>query len=205
MAEAKTVASFLSRVLAALDLIKEGATVRSAAEAIGISWRTLIRYKNQKTVCDIPGNVTANQVFNQSEEVQLREYLETTSAMFYGLSGTETRRLAFDFAIQLGKKTPKSWQENQIAGADWFSAFLRRTRLSLRTPEATSINRAKEFNNKAANQFYDNLAKLLHDRQYKPGRIINLDETGFTNVHACAKVVAPTGRKQVGQATAGES
>ena len=81
----------------ALDIIHEGETVRSAAETTGISWRTLMRYKTQKTVSDIPGNVTANQVFTQDEEVRLREYLERSSAMFYGLSTKETRRLAFDF------------------------------------------------------------------------------------------------------------
>lgn len=188
----------------ALKLIRDGLSVQGAAEATGISWRTLMRYKKSKTVPDIPGYVTANTVFTPSEEVQLREYLETSSSMFYGLSTTETRQLAFQFAARLGKKMPKNWIETSMAGIDWLRSFLRRNRLSIRTPEATSINRAQGFNRKAVNEFYINLAKLLQDQRYKPGRVINLDETGFTNVHACRKIVAPTGRKQVGQVTAGE-
>ena len=107
-------------------MIRQGATVKGAAEATGISWRrTLIRYKNEKTIRDIPGYVTANKVFTLGEDVQLSEYqyLETSSVMFYGLSPTETRRLAFEFAARLGKKM-RNWEETRMTGADWLCAFL---------------------------------------------------------------------------------
>ena len=108
-------------------MIRQSATVKGAAEATGISWcRTLIRYKNEKTIRDIPGYVTADKVFTPGEDVQLSEYqyLETSSVMFYGLSPTETRRLAFEFAARVRKKTRKNWEETHMAGADWLYAFL---------------------------------------------------------------------------------
>ena len=113
----------------AFDMIRQGATVK------GISWcRTLIQYKNEKTIRDIPRYVTANKVFTLGEDVQLSEYqyLETSSVMFYGLWPAETRRLTFEFAARLGKKM-RNWEETRMTGADWLRAFLWRTRLSLRT------------------------------------------------------------------------
>ncbi|XP_043230068.1 MFS-type transporter clz9-like [Amphibalanus amphitrite] len=64
--------------------------------------------------------------------------------------------------------------------------------------------RANGFNAKAVDQFFTNLVTLLEKFSFGPGRIVSLDETGITNVAVCPKVLAPTGRKQIGQITAAE-
>ena len=78
-----------------LDLIREGVAVRSAAKDTVITiitWCSLMRYKKQKTVRDIPGKVMENQIFTRGEEVQLQQYLEMSLAIYYVFSETQTHR-----------------------------------------------------------------------------------------------------------------
>ena len=36
------------------------------------------------------------------------------------------RKLAFEYAVGLGIKNPRSWLRNESAGVDWLTAFLKR-------------------------------------------------------------------------------
>lgn len=44
--------------------------------------------------------------------------------MAYGLTYVQTRELAFQYAIKLGKDVPENWTKNKIAGIDWMKLFL---------------------------------------------------------------------------------
>lgn len=80
-------------------------------------------------------------------ETALAKYVLKCSQMFYGLTPMKTRQLAYQFAEKNGLKIPDSWKKNQMAGDDWFSAFLNRNpELSIRKPEATSLARMTAFN-----------------------------------------------------------
>ena len=64
----------------------------------------------------------------------------------FGLTPTDVRRLAYDYATKLGIDHRFN-TEAKMAGPDWLSGFLRRhSELSIRKPEATSISRAVGFN-----------------------------------------------------------
>lgn len=76
-------------------------------------------------------------------------YLKRSAQYCYGMTYNEAMKLAFQFAIKLNKKyIPKSWIEKQSAGIDWMRDYMarRKTEISLRTPENTSIARATSFN-----------------------------------------------------------
>lgn len=65
---------------------------------------------------------------------------------YYGLSINELRQLAYQFAVKLDVDFPGNWIGDQMAGKDWYRAFFRRhPKLTLRTPEQTSLNRVKAF------------------------------------------------------------
>ena len=81
----------------------------------------------------------------------------------------------------------------------WIHAATCRT--TLRTPEATSIGRAHEFNKKAVEKFFLNHTNIINKHgPFLPHRIYNVDETGITTV----QTIAEKGKKQVGQIAAAE-
>ena len=116
----------------------------------------------------------------------------------------EVRILAYECAISQNLRVPSSWADQRRAGVEWFTAFLKRNpRLSIRTPQATSLSRATSFNRENVRAFFEKLGAVL-DRQVEPSRIWNLDETGCTTVQKPTAVVAGKGLKQIGGLTSGE-
>lgn len=93
-----------------------------------------------------------------------------------------------------------------MAGYDWYYGFMKRHRnLSLRTPEQTSLNRVKSFCAENVIPFFNQLNELLTEKNYRPGAIWNMDETGFSTVPSKAgKVLSLKGVKRVGSMTSGE-
>lgn len=99
------------------------------------------------------------------------------------MSPKEIRKLAWQYATKLKKNIPKSWSAAEIAGPDWFTCFLKRhPRLSIRTPEATSLARTSSFNPTNVKHFFDNLRLFWNDYNWvletfgtltKPGLIWN--------------------------------
>ncbi|KAF2893711.1 hypothetical protein ILUMI_12462 [Ignelater luminosus] len=93
----------------------------------------------------------------------------------------------------------------QLAGKDWYYNFMKRhPSISLRTPEATSLNRITAFNEVDVKTFYDNLKTIQDKHHIQPDKIFNVDETGITTVQKNLKIVAAKGEKQVSKATSAE-
>lgn len=79
----------------------------------------------------------------------------------------------------------------KIERRKWMSNFLKRNpRLSFRTPQATSANRAKGFSKENVDQFNDILEAELPNINFDTTKIYNIDETGVTVVqHKMEKVL----------------
>lgn len=145
------------------------------------------------------------QLFTDEQETCLAEYLKKASDIYYGLTPKQVRKFAFQYGQHIKLNMPTSWTNNQMAGEDWFSAFLKRqTTLSIRTPEATSQARASSFNRTNVKTFFDNLKKVLDRLKIESCDIWNVDETGITTVQRPDKVVARRGFKQIGRITSAE-
>ena len=190
------------------EVLDEGRKCHAVATTRNISEATLRRYcstvRTGGTV-ETVGYPKNRCVFSTAEEASLTEYAKKAARLFYGLSTTQTRKLAYDYARTLNKDIPSSWAENERAGEDWLSGFLKRNAtISLRSPEATSLSRATSFNRFNVAKFFDILMEVYARDQYGPERIWNVDETGCTTVHKPAKVLATTGAKQVGAIVSAE-
>lgn len=134
------------------------------------------------------------------------KYLLRASALYYGLSISELKSLAYGFAKKIGVEYPSSWDVNHQASNDWYYAFMhRRPTLALRTPEQISANRAKAFSEENVNSFFANLGSVLSEQNFEPHRIWNVDETGSPTVPTkVVRVLAKKGARRVGQKTSAE-
>ena len=97
-----------------------------------------------------------------------------------------------------------SWEENKLAGKEWFCSFIKKYNISYRTPETTSLAISTAFNRYTVNKFFDNLASVMDRYKFTPNRIFNVDEAGVTTVQSPKQVLAAKGTKQIGSITSRE-
>lgn len=143
-------------------------------------------------------------VFNKNQEDQLEKYILDCCESFYGITPKSLRKIAFTFA-EANKLKHSFNKDLQLAGKDWYYSFMsRHPSISLRTPEATSINRITAFNTTEVKMFFDQLESLQTKHNFSSHRIFNIDETGISTVQKNSKILAPRGLKQVAKATSGE-
>ncbi|KAJ2950879.1 hypothetical protein O0L34_g5239 [Tuta absoluta] len=144
-------------------------------------------------------------VFTKDEEQELVVYLKEMEARLFGLTTTELQKLAYQLAVR-NNKQHKFNNEDEMAGKVWLKGFLNRhPELSLRKPENTSAARAAGFNRVSVAQFFELLAQAYDKHGFTPDRIYNCDETGISVVPKTrSKVIAATGKKQVGALTSAE-
>ena len=95
------------------------------------------------------------------------------------------KQLTYQFALKIDVEYPWSWDENEMAGWQWYYEFmLRHKKLSLRTQqtEQTSLNRVKAFCRENVDHFFRNLDFVLETHPFGQSSIWNMDETGFSTV-----------------------
>jgi len=205
-------------ILAAVkDVLLHGTKVHRAAKNFNLNYKSLGRYVDQVrdknveelTASDIQCGFRKDYrlVLSSNAEEELVKYILRSAEIFYGLSPARIRKLAYEYAIENygSSRVPESWVAHETAGADWFSAFMKRHPvLSLRTPQSTSLARARGFNQMAVKLFHDNYEKLIEKWNFTPNNIWNIDESGLTTVPDPPKVVGKKGQKQIGQIASAE-
>lgn len=116
----------------------------------------------------------------------MQKYVIKCSKINYGLNYIQIKKLAFGYAKKLGC-CPEIWDDKGIAGLEWIKCFMKQhPNLSLKKPENTSMARATGFT-KYVEEFQSNYSEILKKFKVTGNRIVNLDETGVSNV-----IQAPT-------------
>lgn len=202
-----------TNVVEAAKLVLQGkSTLRQAASQFNVSKSTLSRHLIKHTVSGneeffYEAHQDVKKVFTQQQEDELASYLVESANIHYGLSTTQVRRLAFDYAEANKLIYPESWNKQNInmAGKEWLRYFLKRhPSLSVRKPQATSLARSTSFNRNNVNTFFDKLDDLMARFNFNPDRIYNLDETGISTAHTPVRIITAKGTKQVGSMTSAE-
>lgn len=198
-------------IKAAVEEVKSGSSIREVSRNYTISFSALQRHvARAKSLADgetfeHKPNLSVRQIFTSEQEERMVKYLQKCSKMHYGLTSTDTRKLAYKYAKGLNINIPEKWNDDKKAGREWLFGFLRRNpRLGLRTPEATSLSRSTSFNKYNVDQFFENVQQVYGRCEFSAEDIWNCDETALTTVHKPQKVLAEKGLKQVGQITSGE-
>ena len=189
----------------------EGLSVRQTAIDLEIPRATLTRYVKEARLKGV-GEMTSfqkskahQQVFSPDQEQLLVSYLLDASRHHHGLTKRHVRQLAFQYATANHCSHPTSWAENNMAGEDWISGFLKRhRRLSCRKPEATSLSRGTSFNRMNVGKFFDNLEEVYKKHSFSAAEVWNMDETALTTVHKPPKVIGDRTARQIGQVTSAE-
>ncbi|KAL7302065.1 hypothetical protein TKK_0005298 [Trichogramma kaykai] len=193
----------------AIDFVKDGKSILASAQEFGIPRSTLQKKLKLLEAChDFPLKTDYQggfkRVFSAEQEEAFVQYILNMEHRLMGLSSTEIRRLAFQWAEKLKISHPFNHRTG-LAGKDWLRAFMSRHKLSLRKPEHTSTARAKGFNKENVAEFFTLLHNLMNEYKFDPKNIYNCDETGITVCpKSSSRIVTSRGKRQIGGLTAAD-
>lgn len=186
-----------------------GVSQKRAAAEHRVPRQTLRRHlKNAADGLGVEKKLGRKTILTEQQESELSDKLQEMESKLYGLTPTDVRHVVFEFCKKNGIENCFN-AEKEVAGRKWFRLFMkRRKELSIRTPEATSIQRAQGFNKAKTSRFFAVLKDVLFDetgtRKVPPENVYNADETGFSICHKPHKVVAKRGKQYVGAVTSAE-
>ena len=183
-----------------------GTSIRRDATLNGIPFTTLARYipilkANNDSADGVSfGYKKTRQVVGEQWDKQMVEYAKKSARIFHGITVQDLRRLAYQVAVANNiAKIPESLAKEEGAAVDWAKHFIGRYKnITIRQPEATSIQRMTNFNPLNVKIFMDNLEVVLsRPCGFGSDQIWNVDETGVTTVQKPVMVLAEIGVKPV--------
>ncbi|XP_018330787.1 uncharacterized protein LOC108740803 [Agrilus planipennis] len=179
---------------------EENYSMRKAAKTMNIPFSSLQKRCTKKKTKE--PRLGRNTVFTPEMEKELADVIKRMANVFYGCTPSQIKRVAFEYAESLNLK--HNFNMSRLAGRVWFEGFVRRNNISVRKPEATSINRATAFNKTEVQRFYKLLEELMEKQKFLPKNVYNCDETGVSTVQDPGKVCAAKGQKRVESITSWE-
>lgn len=182
-------------------IVEDGRKIREVARSFEISEATLrrklkIKNRTKEVKSESLGRAP---VFSPAQEKDIVDHVLKLANLFFGITTIELRTMVFTYAEQNNIK--HNFNKNkQMAGKDWYQNFIKRNpQISLRKPEATSLNRITAFNKREVDRYFENLRLVQDKYRFLPDRIYNVDETGISTVpKESAKRLGPKGVKQFG-------
>lgn len=183
---------------------KNGTKISTAANLYNIPFSTL--YRRLKSGRNDKQLGRFRPIFSITHEKELVEYLKEMDAVFYGLTRYDFKNLVYSYAKLNNIQYPNSWDKNKSAGNDWLVCFLKRNpSIVLRTPEPTSVARARGFNRPQVERFFSLLDEQYQKYNIDATRVYNMDETGIsTTTNKPPKILSVCGKKQVGVISSAE-
>ena len=173
-------------------------TITKAVKEYKVHKTTLIRHFHGELKAKRPGELSLSRAptIGCQNEKALVEYIKETESKLFGLTRTDVRKLAYEFAVR-NNITHSFSNDKQMAGTDWLYAFMKRKLdISLRKPEPTSLARAMGFNKPQVKIFYV-LGDIMDQWKLEACKMFNVDETGLSTVQKTQKILATKGKSQL--------
>ncbi|CAG4961125.1 unnamed protein product [Colias eurytheme] len=143
---------------AILIIEQEGYSIRKAIKCTGIPFSSLQKRYKKKTILE--PRLGRRTVFMPEVEEKLADVIKKMANIFYGCTATQIRKVAFDYAESMNLKHNFN-KVTKMAGRNWLTAFMARNNISVRKPEATSINRITAFNKEEVQLFFKLLEEIM--------------------------------------------
>lgn len=121
-------------------VIENRMSCNSASTEFGIPEATLRRYvSKRRNNIQLPlHGGRFRKTFSEQEEREFKEYITGLNDRAFGLTLLQFRQLAYQYA-EINSITHRFNNRNKMAGKDWAYSFMAKYKLSMRTPESTSI------------------------------------------------------------------
>ena len=192
------------RMLEAFKAVDNGVSFYKASQSFGIPRKTLVRRYRKKNAAK--SRMGPDSVLGEQNENRLVSHIKSFQESGFPMTREDLRRLAFNFAKQLGVHQ-KFNSEEEKAGYGWLQLFLsRHPDLSVRKSEGVSLARSEGMNKLEVSNYFDLLEKVLKEYNLfdKPSCIFNMDETGIQLNNKACNVIAEKGSKSVSSITSSE-
>lgn len=69
------------------------------------------------------GYNSAKKIFTPAQENEIVTYAIKSADIYFGLTAKDMRKLAYDLTVRYELRRPATWDENEIAGVEWFRGF----------------------------------------------------------------------------------
>lgn len=180
-------------------LRRGGTSVYKVSKETGISYSTLKKRfrlaKSNDTSYKCAPKLGRPPVFTKEQEAILADHLHKMSNKFYGLTRAQFCKICYAMAEKFDV-ADRFNETKRSAGRDFLTGFFQRhPNLSIRKPEATSINRILGFNKAEVDRFFENLENVMIKCHFSSSHIYNMDETGVTTVQETEKIIGAWGTK----------
>jgi DDE superfamily endonuclease/helix-turn-helix, Psq domain len=191
------------------SILIDGMSKKKASKIFSIPRTTLIRHVElAKQGGGVQKKFGTNTVLTDEQELELVALILEMESRLYGLTPHDVCSLVYRYCKSHNIRNSFCDRKKE-AGRDWLRGFLsRNNELSLRKPEAVSMQRAAGFNKSKVDKFYQVLESMLFDNEgnpmVPPENIYNVDESGYTVVQKPRKIIARKGKKNVGCVTSAE-
>lgn len=127
----------------------------------------------------------------------MHTYITEIDKRAFGLTKEQFGIIIFDFAEER-KINHRFNKEKKKAGRHFIDWFMKEFKVSLRTPESTSIARLMGFNKESVSQCFNVLRETKEKYSFQPNQIYNVDETGISTVATKnPKILTPKGKRRV--------
>ncbi|ESN99962.1 hypothetical protein HELRODRAFT_176262 [Helobdella robusta] len=131
----------------AVESVTNGMPLKTAVKKYGVPARTFKRH--QMAMTKFSGKIRLghfHSIFTKDQELELVEIIKSMEKSLFGMTTTDVRKVAFEFAEKMKLSHPFK-VEMKMAGIDWMYGFLKRhPTLSIRKPEnCKKIKRSKDL------------------------------------------------------------